>query len=66
MSQKLLFTEHETCEILGMGRSTLRRLDAKGTITSIHIGRSVRYSAGELQRFVMELQSEASKGRPDE
>lgn len=55
---ELLLTEKETCERLSLGRSTLRRLMAEGVIKGVHIGRALRFPAGELTRFVDDLQTQ--------
>lgn len=59
---ELLLTEKETCDRLSMGRSTLRRLMAEGAIKSVHVGRSLRFPAQELVRFVEGLEPD-SNGR---
>ena len=56
----LLLTEREACEQLHLGRSTLRRLMAEGTIKAVRIGRSLRFPAKEIGRFVADLQTEKS------
>ena len=56
----LLLTEREACEQLHLGRSTLRRLMAEGTIKAVRIGRSLRFPAKEIERFVADLQAEKS------
>ena len=58
---ELLLTEREACERLSLGRSTLRRLMAEGAIKGVHIGRSLRFPAEELARFVAELQAQPSE-----
>ena len=65
-SGKLLLTESETGEVLGLSRSTLRRLWAQGTIKPVHIGRALRYKKSEIERFVTELESEEVTGDGDE
>lgn len=57
--ESLLLTEREACERLKLGRSTLRRLWAEGAIHPIKIGRSLRFSSAEIERFVKELQAQA-------
>ncbi len=59
---ELLLTEKEACDRLRLGRSTLRRLMAEGVIRGVHIGRSLRFPAEELARFVADLQAQ-SDGR---
>ena len=59
---ELLLTEKEACDRLRLGRSTLRRLMAEGVIRGVHIGRSLRFPAEELARFVADLQAQAAGG----
>ncbi len=56
----MLLTERETCQELSLGRSTLRRLMAEGAIKPVRIGRSLRFPAKEIERFVADLQAENS------
>ena len=56
----ILLTESETCRELHLGRSTLRRLMAEGAIKPVRIGRSLRFPAKEIERFVADLQGEKS------
>ena len=57
---QLLFNEREVCERLRIGRSTLRRLQSDGRIHPVHIGRAVRYTGNELDRYVAALEALAS------
>jgi excisionase family DNA binding protein len=59
----LLLTESEVCERLRIGRSTLRKLWAKGTIRPVHIGRSLRFPTEEVERYVRELTAHAQVER---
>ncbi len=59
---KLLLTEREVAERLSIGRSTLRKLMAQGAIASVHIGRSVRFPASEVSRYVARLAGDAADG----
>ena len=58
----LLYTEKQAMEVTQLSRSTLRRLEAEGKLTSVRVGRSVRYVPSELERFVAELQVQAQEG----
>ena len=60
-NDKLLLSEREAAERLCIGRSTLRKLMAQGTIRAVHIGRSVRFSASEIQGFVARLATEDAR-----
>ena len=57
----LLLTELEACGKLRIGRSTLRKLWAGGRIRPVHIGRSLRFPASEVERYVRELTAEAGR-----
>jgi excisionase family DNA binding protein len=59
LMDNLLLTEREACERLRLGRSTLRRLWAEGAINPVKIGRSLRFPASEVERFVKALQHTA-------
>ena len=58
MAQPLLLTEAQACEATQLSRSTLRRLMAQGAIRPVRIGRSLRFTAEELARFVADLQTQ--------
>ena len=60
--EQLLLTEKEACERLSLGRSTLRRLWAEGSIRPVKVGRSLRFPSAELARYVEELQAQAEDG----
>ena len=47
----VLLTERQVCQLLGIGRSTLRSL----TLRPKHINRCVRYLASDVQRYISEL-----------
>jgi excisionase family DNA binding protein len=59
-SVKVLLTELETCGVLSLSRSTLRRLWAEGAITPVHVRRALRFPISEIERFVSGLQAQAS------
>lgn len=46
-----LLTERQVCELLGIGRTTLRSLPLRPK----HINRCVRYLASDVERYVAEL-----------
>ena len=56
MGAQLLYTEEQVCDAIQQSRSSLRRLIARGVIRPVHIGRSIRFPAQEIERFVAELQ----------
>ena len=57
----ILLTEPQACEFISLGRSTLRRLWAEGTLHPVKIGKSLRFSTAELERFVITLQAQADR-----
>jgi excisionase family DNA binding protein len=52
---KLLYTPLEAAHALGISRSTLYELLARGHIDSVHIGASRRIPADCLRRYVASL-----------
>lgn len=50
--EKALLTLDEAAGILSIGRTTLRGLISCGQIRVIRIGRAVRISTGELERWI--------------
>jgi len=48
----VLLTERQVCELLGIGRTTLRSLSLRPK----HINRCVRYLAGDVERYIAELE----------
>ena len=47
----VLLTERQVCELLGIGRTTLRSLPLRPK----HINRCVRYLASDVERYVAGL-----------
>ena len=50
----LLLTVPEAARLLAVGRTSLYRLIWGGELEPVHIGRSIRLSIAELERFVAE------------
>ena len=50
-SAPVLLTERQVCELLGIGRTTLRSLPLRPK----HINRCVRYLASDVERYVAGL-----------
>jgi excisionase family DNA binding protein len=48
----LLVDAKQAARLLGIGRTTLYELIKAGAVTAVHIGRCVRFSVTELERFV--------------
>jgi excisionase family DNA binding protein len=57
--QKLLLTETETGQVTGLSRSTLRKLWAQGDLQPVHIGRSIRFVAADVEAFITRLRERA-------
>ena len=55
---KLLLTEPEATERLGIGRSTLRKLMGNGEVKYIHIGRAIRFPVVDLEAYVERLRQQ--------
>jgi hypothetical protein len=51
MPAPVLLTERQVCELLGIGRTTLRSLPLRPK----HINRCVRYLASDVERYVAGL-----------
>jgi excisionase family DNA binding protein len=56
-----LYTLEQVASLLSLGRSHLYRLMTAGKIRPVKVGKSVRVSRDELQRFVHALQEEADE-----
>jgi excisionase family DNA binding protein len=52
MMEKLLLRPTEAAEVIGLGRSKMYELLAKGIVPSIRIGKSVRVSVAALRNWV--------------
>lgn len=48
----LLVDAKQAARLLGIGRTMLYELIKTGALTPVHIGRCVRFSVSELERFV--------------
>jgi excisionase family DNA binding protein len=60
----LLFTARDVARYLGIGRTTLYQLIKAGEVTSVHIGRCVRFSMHELEAYVERLMGVAPTPPP--
>jgi excisionase family DNA binding protein len=60
METGLLLTPEQAAHELGLGRTRLFDLIRSGALQSIQIGRSRRISRKALERFVAQLESEAT------
>lgn len=50
----LLLTVEQAARMLAISRSAVYRLTWSGELTPVHIGRSVRFTLAELERFTAE------------
>jgi excisionase family DNA binding protein len=57
--QPLLLTVPEAARVLGIGRSTLYELIARGALDTVHIGRAHRVALTALNEYVEKLQRSA-------
>jgi len=57
--EKLLLRATEAAEVIGLGRSKMYDLIAKGVVPSIRIGKSVRVPVEELRHWVKEQTNNA-------
>ena len=55
MAIQLLLTEVEAGAVLHLSRTTLRKLWRAGKLVPLKIGRSVRYTQADIDRFVRRL-----------
>ena len=55
----LLYTEKQLEEMFGLSRATIWRERGKGNLRPVRIGRAVRYTESEVERFVTELEANA-------
>ena len=60
MTDKLLLTYIEVAHRLGVGRTMIWKMLRDGELTPIRIGRSVRFSAAQIERWV-EAQTESRR-----
>jgi excisionase family DNA binding protein len=57
--QPVLLTVPEAARVLGIGRSTLYELIARGAIETVHIGRACRVPTSAIEEFVESLRRSA-------
>lgn len=51
-TDRMLYRVTEAAALLGLGRSTIYELVQAGELRTVHIGRAVRISRAELERWV--------------
>lgn len=66
MTDKLLYTPREAAALLGISRSSLYVLLARGDVASIYIGASRRITTAALDEFVARLEAQRLPGGSDE
>lgn len=59
LDRQVLYTEKMLVEITALSRPTIRREMAKGNLRAVHIGRSIRFPASEVERFLTDLNAAA-------
>lgn len=57
LSQRLLLRPEEAAAILGLGRSTIYELVRTGELPTVHIGRTTRIPARDLQSWIEQRRS---------
>lgn len=57
-SLRLLLSEREAHQALGISRSLLRRMMAEGRISGTHIGRRLVFHVDEVRRFAQDAQAQ--------
>ncbi|MBI4235860.1 MAG: helix-turn-helix domain-containing protein [Chloroflexi bacterium] len=58
---QVLLTEKEAVRRLSIGRSTFRTLMDRGSIRPVRIGRSIRFTPEEIERFVRSLEARVER-----
>ena len=61
--EKLLLKPQEAAQVLGIGRSLMYELIARGEIPSVLLGRCLRVSKESLQKWIREREQERRDGR---
>lgn len=54
-----LYTDQEVADRLGVSRWTVRNLHRAGRMRGVVVARKLRFSAGAVERYLAELESEA-------
>lgn len=60
-TEKLVYTELECCEVLGICRATLYKLRVKGKIAHTRIGRQIRFTKKQIEDFLADHEVSFSK-----
>ena len=61
--ERLLLKPLEAAQVLGIGRSLMYELIARGEIPSVRLGRCLRVSKESLQKWIREREQERDDGR---
>jgi len=61
--ERLLLKPLEAAQVLGIGRSLMYELIARGEIPSVRLGRCLRVSKESLQQWIREQEEERKDGR---
>jgi len=59
---QLAYRRRDAAASLGISEDSLDRLIGRGELLAVRIGKSVRVSASELERFVRQLEAQAGGG----
>jgi excisionase family DNA binding protein len=62
VSEKVLWSVAETCQYLGLGRTTLMELTYEGKLPSVSIGRRRLYPVAKILEWVDSLPSDHATG----
>jgi len=60
--ERLLLKPLEAAQVLGIGRSLMYELIARGEIPSVRLGRCLRVSRESLQKWIREREQERDDG----
>ena len=63
MSTGILLREHEVCEVLALGRSTVRKLMSEGRLPCCHVGRALRFHKLDVEKLAETLRAQGQVGR---
>ena len=58
-TRPLLVTTEQAAHMLGVARTTIYQLVGRGTLPTVHLGRSVRFKVQDLETFVDRLVNDA-------
>jgi putative molybdopterin biosynthesis protein len=62
--EKLLFRPGEAAEVLGLSRTKVYDLIARGELPSVRVGHSIRVRAADLSSWLQDLRRDDSEADP--